>query len=59
MAILISKPKTEVIESKSGTFYEALSVANRKIEEAMSKDTLNQEQVNELTKLINNFLNNK
>ena len=59
MAILISKPKTEVIESNSGTFYEALSVANRKIEEAMSKDTLNQEQVNELTKLINNFLNNK
>lgn len=59
MAILISKPKTEINESNSGTFYEALSVANRRIEEAMTKDSLNQEQVNELTKLINNFLNNK
>ena len=58
MAILISKPKTEVIESNSGTFYEALSVANRRIEEAMSKDTLDQEQVNELTKMINTYLNN-
>lgn len=58
MAILISKPKTEVIESNSGTFYEALSIANRRIEEVMAKDSLSQEQVNELTKLINNFLNN-
>lgn len=58
MAILISKPKTEVIESKSGTFYEALSVANNRIEKAIELDTLNQQQTNELTKMINNFLNN-
>lgn len=58
MAILISKPKTEVIESNSGTFYEPLSVANRRIEKAMDLDSLSQQQVNELTKLINEFFNN-
>lgn len=60
MANLINDPIVEDYEfDNEGTFYEALSVANRRIEEAMAKDTLNQEQVNELTKLINNFLNNK
>lgn len=59
MANLIIDPIVEDYEyDNEGTFYEALSVANNRIEKAMDLDTLNQQQANELTKLINNFLNN-
>ena len=59
MANLINDPTVEEYElDNEGTFYEALSVANNRIEKAMELDTLNQQQANELTKMINNFLNN-
>ena len=59
MANLINDPIVEDYEyDNEGTFYEALSVANNRIEKAMELDTLDQQQANELTKMINNFLNN-
>lgn len=59
MANLINDPTVVDYEYvNEGTFYEALSVAKNRIEKAMDLDTLNQQQANDLTKMINQYLNN-